>query len=84
MPDVPWVRSLPVGHDFATYTAMHSAIVDHPYLLKLSENDTKAPCADTCQHGETAVLKASLSCMGTLVVHGLCSQGRVSFSSVSN
>lgn len=75
MPDVPWVRSLPVGHDFATCTAMHSATEDHPYFLKLRENDTKAPCADTCQHAETAVLNASLSFMGTVVVHGLCSQG---------
>lgn len=46
MPDAPWVRALPVGHDFATYTAMHSAREDHPYFLKLRENDTKAACAD--------------------------------------
>lgn len=83
MPDVPWVRALPVGHDFATYTAMHSAREDHPYFLKLKGNDTKAACADTCQHGGTTILNASLFFMGILVVRGLCSQGWVSFSSAS-
>lgn len=70
---------------------MNSAIEDHPYFLKFRENDTKAPCADTCQHGETEVLNATLLFWGILVVHslwgfiyvhsfmgipvGLCSQG---------